>query len=106
MHSRLLLRGLQVGALLLRRSCCEIAGHCIGYSDSPPTWRAGVAARMSTHLQRSSQEEARLRDEELDYERFMASGLGSLDAADDEQEVRRLCWVVWIRLGGLKGQWG
>ncbi len=42
---------------------------------------------MSTQLQRGSEEEARLRDEEQDYERFMASSLGSLDAADDEQEV-------------------
>jgi len=49
--------------------------------------RAGLAARMSTQLQRGSEEEARLRDEEQDYERFMASSLGSLDAADDEQEV-------------------
>ena len=49
---------------------------------------------MSTQLQRSSQEEARLRDEELDYERFMASGFGSLDAADDEQEVRRLSQAI------------
>ncbi len=48
---------------------------------------AGLAARMSTQLQRGSEEEARLRDEEQDYERFMASSLGSLDAADDEQEV-------------------
>ena len=65
------------------------------YSDSPLCCTAGVAARMSTHLSRSSQEEARLRDEELDYERFMASGLGSLDAADDEQEARR--WSLGLR---------
>ncbi|KAK9839266.1 hypothetical protein WJX81_004770 [Elliptochloris bilobata] len=58
---------------------------------------AGLAARMSTQLQRSSQEEARLRDEEQDYERFMASGLGSLDAADDEQEAARISteWRRW-----------
>lgn len=61
---------------------------------------------MSTHLQRSSQEEARLRDEELDYERFMASGLGSLDAADDEQEVRCRPWIVRIRSGCPEGQRG
>ncbi len=44
---------------------------------------------MSTQLQRGNAEEARLREEEEDYERFMASSLGSLDIAGDEQEVLR-----------------
>ena len=42
---------------------------------------------MSTQLARERAEEARLAEEETDFERIVSLGLGPLDALDEEQEV-------------------
>ena len=42
---------------------------------------------MSTQLARERAEEARLAEEETDFERIVSMGLGPLDALDEEQEV-------------------
>ena len=43
---------------------------------------------MSTQLAREREENARLAEEETDFERIVSMGLGPLDALDPEQEVR------------------
>lgn len=47
----------------------------------------GLAARMSVLLLREYEEEKRIVEEDSEFERFMAFGVGPLDALDDQQEV-------------------
>ena len=48
---------------------------------------SGLAARMSTQMKREREEQRRLVQEELDFERIMSLNLGPMNSLDDEQEV-------------------
>ena len=55
---------------------------------------AGLAARMSTQMRREREEQQRLVQEELEFERIMSVNLGPMKSLDDEQEVVDLAVAV------------
>ena len=51
---------------------------------------AGLAARMSTQMRREREEQQRLMQEEVDFERIMSLNLGPMKSLDSEQEVANI----------------